>query len=63
LRDRFDYRTVILLGNNIQGSGRPQDFLNKFELPYRRLLDQGVAFRPSVETMTRGNRGATSYST
>lgn len=45
LRDRFDYRTVILLGNNIQGRERPQDFLNKFELPYRRLLDQGVAFR------------------
>jgi hypothetical protein len=45
LRDRFDYRTVILLGNNIQGSERPQDFLNKFEVPYRRLLDQAVAFR------------------
>jgi hypothetical protein len=45
LRGRFDYGTVILLGNNIQGSERPQDFVNKFESPYRRLLDQGVAFR------------------
>jgi hypothetical protein len=45
LRSRFDYRTVILLGNNVQGSERPQDFLNKFEAPYRPLLDQGVEFR------------------
>ena len=45
LSDRFDYRTVILLGNNIQGNERPQDFLNKFEVPYRRLLERGVEFR------------------
>src|SRR4030095_1506084 len=45
LRDRFDYRTVLLLGNNIQGGSRPRDFVSKFEVPYRRLLDQRVAFR------------------
>lgn len=45
LRNRFDYRTVMLLGNNIQGSERPQDFLGKFEAPYRRLLEHGVEFR------------------
>jgi len=45
LRDRFDYRTVILLGGNIQGGQRPEDFMRKFELPYGRLLKQGVEFR------------------
>ena len=45
LRERFDYRTVLLLGGNIHGSERPQDFVRKFESPYRSLLDKGVAFR------------------
>jgi hypothetical protein len=45
LRERFDFRTVLLLGGNIHGNERPQDFVRKFESPYRRLLDQGVAFR------------------
>lgn len=45
LRERFDYRTVILLGGNVGGRERPQDFISKFEAPYRRLLDQGVEFR------------------
>jgi hypothetical protein len=45
LRERFDYRTVMLLGDNVQGGDRPRDFVDKFEAPYRRLLDQGVTFR------------------
>ena len=45
LRERFDFRTVILLGNNVQGRERPQDFVSKFESPYRRLIEKGVAFR------------------
>lgn len=45
LRERFDYRTVILLGGNVQGGERPKDFVQKFETPYRRLLEQGVEFR------------------
>jgi hypothetical protein len=44
LHDRFEYDTVILLGDNIQGRERPQDFVNKFELPYKRLLGKGVKF-------------------
>jgi hypothetical protein len=48
LRERFEYRTVLLLGGNIAGPERPQDFLSKFEVPYKRLLDQGVEFRAAL---------------
>ncbi len=44
LHGRFKYDTVVLLGDNIQGRERPQDFRTKFELPYKRLLDAGVKF-------------------
>jgi calcineurin-like phosphoesterase family protein len=35
---------VILVGDNLYGSERPQDFERKFELPYKPLLDAGVKF-------------------
>lgn len=41
---RFKYETVVLLGDNLYGSDRPQDFQTKFELPYKALLDKGVKF-------------------
>jgi len=43
---RFDH--VIMLGDNIYGSQRPQDFVRKFEEPYRVLLDAGVRFYASL---------------
>jgi hypothetical protein len=48
LHDRFKYHTVLLLGGNLQGSERPQDVRKKFEVPYKRLLDQGVKFYASL---------------
>jgi|SRR5687767_1013554 len=48
LRERFKYGLVVLLGGNIYGSQRPQDFQKKFEAPYKRLLDAGVKFRASL---------------
>ena len=33
-----------MLGDNIYGSERPQDFVNKFEKPYQALLDAKVPF-------------------
>ena len=33
-----------MLGDNIYGGQRPRDFENKFELPYKPLLDSGVKF-------------------
>jgi hypothetical protein len=43
---RFD--SVIMLGDNIYGSHSPQDFVKKFEQPYKPLLDAGVKFYASL---------------
>jgi 3',5'-cyclic AMP phosphodiesterase CpdA len=44
LHERFAYDLVVLVGDNIYGSERPQDFKQKFEDPYKPLLDAGVKF-------------------
>ena len=38
----FDF--VLMLGDNIYGGHRPEDFRKKFESPYHNLLDAGVKF-------------------
>ena len=43
-RKRVNFKFVLMVGDNIYGSERPQDFANKFELPYKPLLDAGVTF-------------------
>jgi predicted phosphodiesterase len=43
---KFDF--VIMLGDNIYGSHRPKDFEQKFEQPYKPLLDAGVKFYASL---------------
>jgi 3',5'-cyclic AMP phosphodiesterase CpdA len=43
-RQMFPFEFVIMLGDNIYGSERPQDFVNKFEKPYKVLLDAKVPF-------------------
>jgi 3',5'-cyclic AMP phosphodiesterase CpdA len=48
LHDRFKYEFVILVGDNLYGSERPQDFKKKFEDPYKPLLDAGVKFYASL---------------
>jgi hypothetical protein len=48
LHERFKYQTVILVGDNLYGSERPQDFKKKFEEPYKPLLDAGVKFYASL---------------
>ena len=40
----FPYEFAIMLGDNIYGSERPQDFKNKFETPYKPLLDANIPF-------------------
>jgi predicted MPP superfamily phosphohydrolase len=42
----FDF--VIMLGDNIYGTHGPQDFAQKFEVPYKPLLDAGVKFYASL---------------
>jgi predicted phosphodiesterase len=41
---RFPFDFAIMLGDNIYGGERPQDFAKKFELPYKALLDDNVEF-------------------
>src|SRR6478672_613698 len=48
LHDRFKYDFVVLVGDNLYGSERPQDFVKKFEQPYKDLLDRGVKFYASL---------------
>ncbi len=41
---KFPFTFVIMVGDNIYGSERPQDFEKKFEKPYKALLDGKVEF-------------------
>jgi 3',5'-cyclic AMP phosphodiesterase CpdA len=41
---KFRFELVLMMGDNIYGSERPQDFVTKFERPYKPLLDAGVKF-------------------
>ena len=45
---RFPFPIVLMMGDNIYGSDRPQDFVQKFEAPYTALLDKGVKFYASL---------------
>jgi hypothetical protein len=42
--DLFPFDFVILLGDNVYGSDTPAEMTDKFEAPYRSLLDAGVVF-------------------
>jgi predicted phosphodiesterase len=43
-RTEFPFTFAIMLGDNIYGKERPQDFERKFIGPYKKLLDAGVKF-------------------
>ena len=41
---RFPFDFAIMLGDNLYGAENPSDFVDKFERPYKPLLDAGVKF-------------------
>ena len=43
-REQFPFTFAVMLGDNMYGSERPDDFVDKFERPYKPLLDAGVKF-------------------
>ncbi len=43
-RTSFPFAFAVMLGDNIYGSERPDDYAEKFERPYKPLLDGGVKF-------------------
>lgn len=45
---RFPFEMVILLGDNMYGSQRQQDYERKFAIPYKPLLSAGVKFYASL---------------
>ena len=42
--EKFPFTFVIMNGDNLYGGERPQDFVNKFEAPYKTLLAAKVDF-------------------
>jgi Calcineurin-like phosphoesterase len=46
--EKFAFPLVVMMGDNIYGADRPQDFVKKFEAPYKSLLDAGVKFYASL---------------
>jgi len=44
----FPFEFAIMLGDNLYGRERPPDYAEKFERPYRPLLDAGVKFYASL---------------
>jgi hypothetical protein len=44
----FPFELVIMLGDNIYGGQSPKDLVDKFERPYKPLLDAGVKFYASL---------------
>lgn len=47
-RQRFPFDFVLMLGDNIYGPHTPQDYVRKFEEPYRDLLNDGVTFHAAI---------------
>lgn len=47
-RAKFPYDFAIMLGDNLYGHERPQDYARKFELPYKALLDAKVEFHAAL---------------
>jgi predicted phosphodiesterase len=48
VHETFPFSFVIMLGDNIYGGQKPEDFVKKFETPYKPLLNAGVKFFASL---------------
>ncbi|HUE85292.1 MAG TPA: metallophosphoesterase [Vicinamibacterales bacterium] len=42
--ETFPFEFVIMVGDNLYGSERPQDYARKFEVPYKPILDAKIPF-------------------
>ena len=47
-RAKFPFDFVLMLGDNIYPPHAPDDYVRKFEDPYRALLDAGVTFHAAI---------------
>jgi 3',5'-cyclic AMP phosphodiesterase CpdA len=55
-RQVFPFEWVLLTGDNIYGKDTPADMKNKFELPYKSMLDAGVKFYASLGNHDTSNQ-------
>ena len=46
--ERFKFAFAIMLGDNLYGGENTNDYIRKFQLPYKKLLDAGVPFYASL---------------
>jgi predicted phosphodiesterase len=44
----FSYDFVVMLGDNVYDGGTPEYYRDRFELPYKPLLDDGVKFYATI---------------
>jgi predicted phosphodiesterase len=47
-REKFPFELVLMMGDNIYGGQRPNDFVMRFERPYQALLGAGVKFYAAI---------------
>jgi predicted phosphodiesterase len=47
-REKFPFEFVVMMGDNLYGGESPKDFVEKFEKPYKAVLDAGVKFYASL---------------
>jgi predicted phosphodiesterase len=47
-RARFPFDFVVMLGDNIYDRHTPADYRQRFEIPYKPLLDAGVTFHAAI---------------
>ena len=47
-RKEFDFGFVVMLGDNVYDGGTPEDYRQKFELPYKPFLDEEVEFYATI---------------
>ena len=47
-RASFPFDFVVMLGDNVYDGGTAEDYRRKFEIPYRRFLDDGVEFYAAI---------------
>jgi len=55
---RLQFSFVLMLGDNIYGSERPQDFERKFAIPFKPLLDADVKFYATLGNHDDRDSGA-----
>jgi hypothetical protein len=48
VRSQYPFELMLTVGDNLYGGQRPNDFVKKFEAPYKALLSAGVKFYASL---------------